>query len=128
MGDAVEIMLGARTCTCSHVVVGENFLQLFQRSDGVRGEACEPTHGGWREHDREVIRHDVGVASCGAYGSGVSLQPLGWVHPPFIGLDPSDFETTWPLECSECLGECRRPFRIAGFIIYNVVGDDWLRS
>ena len=25
LGDAVEIMLGARTRTCSHVVVGENF-------------------------------------------------------------------------------------------------------
>ena len=26
LGDAVEIMLGARPRTCSHVVVGENFL------------------------------------------------------------------------------------------------------
>ena len=26
LGDAVEIMLGARPCTCSHVVVSEDFL------------------------------------------------------------------------------------------------------
>ena len=71
--DAVEIMLGARMRTCSHVAVGENFLRLFLRSDGVWGEACEPTHGGWREHDREVILHDVGVASGGTNGSGISL-------------------------------------------------------
>ena len=49
LGDAVEIMLGARTRTCSHVVVSENFFQLFPRSDGVRGEACEPAHGSWRK-------------------------------------------------------------------------------
>ena len=33
--DAVQIMLGARLSTRSHVVVGEEFLQLFLGSDGV---------------------------------------------------------------------------------------------
>ena len=49
--DAVEIMLGSRSCTRSHIVVGEDFFQLFPGFNGVRGKACEPVHGGWREHD-----------------------------------------------------------------------------
>ena len=49
--DAVQIMLGARPSTRSHIVVGEDFFQLFPGFNGVRGKACEPVHGGWREHD-----------------------------------------------------------------------------
>ena len=103
--DAVQIMLGAWPSTRSHVVVGEDLFQLFPRSDGVQGKACEPAHGGWREHDGEVICHDVGVSSGGVDSSGISLQPLSWVHPSFIGLDSGDFETTGPLECLEHPGE-----------------------
>ena len=44
--DAVQIMLGARSSTRSHVVVGEDLFQLFLGSDGVRGKACKPVHGG----------------------------------------------------------------------------------
>ena len=33
--DAIQIMLGARSSTRSHVVVDENFLQLFPRSEGI---------------------------------------------------------------------------------------------
>ena len=75
------------------------------------------------EHDREIIRHDVGVSSGGADGSGVSLQPLSWVHPSFIGLDSGDFETTGPLERSECLGERRGPFWAVGADIGSIAGD-----
>ena len=128
MGDAVEIMLGSRMRTCSHVVVGENFLQLFPRCDGVWGEACEPAHGGWREHDREIVCHDVGVSSGGADGGGVSLQPLSWVHPSFIGLDSGDFETTGPLKRSERPGERWGPFRVVGADISSIAGDDRLQS
>ena len=109
LGDAVEIMLGARPRTCSHVVVGEDFLQLFPRSDGVQGKACEPAHGGWREHDGGIICHDIGVSSDGMDDSSVSLQPLSWIHPSFIGLDPGDFKTMGPLECLERPGESRGP-------------------
>ena len=42
--DAVQIVLGAWPSTHSHVVVGEDLLQLFLGSDGIRGEACEPVH------------------------------------------------------------------------------------
>ena len=128
MGDAVEIMLGAWLRTCIHVIVSEDFLRLFPRSDGVRGKACKPAHGGWREHDGEIICHDVGVSSNGADNSGVSLQPLNWVHPSFIGLDPGDFKTTGPLECSECPGERRGPFRVVEADISSIVGDDRLQS
>ena len=128
MGDAVEIMLGARPPACDHVVVGEDSLQIFPRSDGVRGKACEPAHGGWREHGGEIICHDVGVSSYGADDNGVSLQPLGWVHPPFIGLDSGDFEATRPLECSERPGERWGPFRAVRADIGSIAGDDRLQS
>ena len=81
-----------------------------------------------REHDGKIICHDVGVSSDGADNSGVSLQPLSWVHPSFIGLDPGDFKTTRPLECSEHPGECRRTFWIVGAVVCSVVGDDRLQG
>ena len=71
--DAIQIMLGARPSTCSHVVVGEDLLQLFPGSDGVRGKACELVRGGWREHDGKIDHHDTSVSSVGAHGSGVRL-------------------------------------------------------
>ena len=71
--DAIQIMLGARPSTRSHVIVGEDLLPLFPRSDGIRGEAREPVHCGWREHDGKIVRHDTGVSSDGADSSGVSL-------------------------------------------------------
>ena len=66
-------MLGARPSTHGHIVVGEDFLQLFLGSNGIRGKASKPAHGGWREHDGEIVRHDTGVSSDGANSNGVSL-------------------------------------------------------
>ena len=128
MGDAVEIVLGTRPPACGHVVVGEDSCQIFPRPDGVRGEAYEPAHGGWRELDREIVRHDVGVSSGGVDGGGVSLQPLSWVHPSFVGLDSSEFETTGPLERSERPGERWGPFWAVRADIGSIAGDDWLQS
>ena len=71
--DAVKIMLSARLITRGHIVVGEDFLQLFPGSDGVWRKAGKPAHGGWREQDGEIIRHDAGVSSGGTDSSGVSL-------------------------------------------------------
>ena len=34
--DAVQIMLGAWPSTRSHVIIGEDYFQLFPGSDGVR--------------------------------------------------------------------------------------------
>ena len=42
--DAIQIMLGARPSTRSHVIVGEDLLQLFPRFDGIWGEAHEPVN------------------------------------------------------------------------------------
>ena len=72
MVDAAEIMLGAGSSTRVHVVVDEDFLQLFLGSDGVRGEAYEPVHRSWR-HEWKIVCHDTGVSSGGANGSGISL-------------------------------------------------------
>jgi len=99
--DAVEIMLGAQASTRGHIVIGEDFLQLFPGFDGVRGKAGKPAHGGRRKNDGEIIRHDTGISSDGADNSGVSLQPLCRVHPSFVGLDPSDLKTIGPSKSSE---------------------------
>ena len=66
-------MLGAWSSARSQVVVGEDLLQLFLGSDGVRGKAHEPVHGGWCELDRKIVCHDTGVSSGGMDSSGVSL-------------------------------------------------------
>ena len=60
--DAIRIMLGVRSSTCSHIIVGEDFFKLFLGSDGVRGKACEPVHDGWHEHDGKIVCHDTGRA------------------------------------------------------------------
>ena len=71
--DAVEIMLGARPSTHSHIIVGEDFFQLFLVFDGFWGKASEPVHDGWREHDGKIVHHDAGVSPDGVNSSGVSL-------------------------------------------------------
>ena len=63
--DAVQIMLGAWPCTHSHVVVGEDLLELFPGSDGIQGEACELVHHSWHEHDGKIVRHDAGISPGG---------------------------------------------------------------
>ena len=44
--NSIQIVLGARSSTHSHVIVGEDLLQLFPRFDGIWGEAREPVHCG----------------------------------------------------------------------------------
>ena len=126
--DTVEIMLGARSSTRGHIVVGEDFLQLFPGSNGIRGKAGKPAHGGWPEHDGEIICHDTGVSSSGADSSGVSLQPLCRVHPSFVGLDPDDLKTMVPSKRSECPCESQRPFRVVDTIVCGIVVGDRLEG
>jgi len=121
-------MLGARPSTRSHIVVGEDFLQLFLGSDGVRGKAGKPAHGRRCKHDGEIIRHDTGVSSGGTDSSGVSLQPLCQVHPSFIGLDPSDLKTMGPPKCSECPCESWRPLKVVDTIVCSVAINDRLEG
>ena len=71
--DAIQIVLGARPSTHSHVVVGEDLFELFLGFDGVRGKACELVHGGWHEHGGKIVFHDTGISSGGVHNSGVSL-------------------------------------------------------
>ena len=42
--DAIQIMLGAWPSTRSHVIVGEDLLQLFPRFNGIWGKGREPVH------------------------------------------------------------------------------------
>ena len=71
--DAIQIVLGARPSTCSHVVVGEDLLQLLPRFDGIWGEAHELVHCGWCEHDRKIVHHDTSISFDGAHSGGISL-------------------------------------------------------
>ena len=71
--DAIQIVLGARSSTHSHIIVGEDFFQLFPGSGGVWGKACEPVHGGWREHDGKIIHHDTDISPDGSHSYGISL-------------------------------------------------------
>ena len=71
--DAVQIMLGAWPSARSHVVVGEDLLQLFPGSDGVWGKAYELVHGGWREHDGKIVHHNTSISPGGTHGDGISL-------------------------------------------------------
>ena len=66
-------MLGARPSTCSHVIVGEDLLQLFPRFDGIWGEAHEPVHCGRCGHDGKIVRHDNGISPGGTDSGGISL-------------------------------------------------------
>ena len=73
MINTIQIVLGARPSTRSNVVVGENLLQLFPISDGIQGEAHDPVHHGWREHDGKIVCHDTGISPGGAHGGVISL-------------------------------------------------------
>ena len=106
----------------------KTFFQLFPGSDGVQGKACKPAHGGWREDDGKIVRHDTGVSSDGADCSGINQQPLCRVHPSFVGLDPSDLETMGPPKCSECPCESSRPLRIVDTVVCGVAVRDRLEG
>ena len=124
----VQIVLGARPSAHSHVVVGEDFLQLFLGSNGVWRKAGKPAYGGWHEHDREIICHHTGVSSSGADSSGVSLQPLCRVHPSFVGLDPSDLKTMGPPKYSEHPYESWGPLRVVDAVVCSVAVSDRLEG
>jgi len=71
--NAIQIVLCARPSTRSHVIVGEDLLQLFPRFDGIWGEAREPVHCGWHEHDGNIVHHDTSISPGGMHSGGISL-------------------------------------------------------
>ena len=71
--NSIQIVLGARSSTHSHVIVGEDLLQLFPRFDGIWGEAHEPVHYGRREHDGKIVRRDTGISLGGTHSDGIRL-------------------------------------------------------
>ena len=62
-----QVILGDGLLACSHVVVGEDFLEVILRSDGVLLQAKEPIICRLVKHDRKVVCHDVLVFPCGFY-------------------------------------------------------------
>ena len=70
--DAIQIVLGARPSTRSHVIIGED-LQLFPKFDGIWGEARELVHCGRREHDGKIVHHDTSISPGGTHSVGISL-------------------------------------------------------
>ena len=63
-----QVILGARLLVCSLVVVGEDFLEVVPRSDGVLLQAKEPIICRLVKHDRKVVCHDVLIFARGFYG------------------------------------------------------------
>ena len=64
-----QVILGAGLLTCGHVVVGEDFLEVIPRLDGVLLQAKEPIICRLVKHDRKVVSHDVLVFACSFYGN-----------------------------------------------------------
>ena len=63
-----QVILGAELLACSHVVVGEDFLEVILRSDGVLLQAKEPIIYRLVKHDRKVVCHDILISARGFYG------------------------------------------------------------
>ena len=62
-----QVILGAGLLACSHVVTGEDFLEVIPRSDGVLLQAKEPIICRLVKHDRKVVCHDVLISAGGFY-------------------------------------------------------------
>ena len=62
-----QVILGVGLFSCSHVVVGEDFLEVIPRSDGVLLQAKEPIIYRLVKHDRKVVCHDILIFAHGFY-------------------------------------------------------------
>ena len=62
-----QVILGDGLLACSHVVVGEDFLEVIPRLDGVLLQANELIIFRQVMHDRKVVCHDVLVSAYGFY-------------------------------------------------------------
>ena len=47
----LQVILGAGLLACSHVIVGEDFLKVIPRSDGILSQAKEPVVHRLVKHD-----------------------------------------------------------------------------
>ena len=63
-----QVILGVRLLACSHVVVGEDFLEVIPRTDGVLLQAMEPIICRLVKHDKKVVCHDILISAHGFYG------------------------------------------------------------
>ena len=66
----LQVILGAGLLARSHVIVGEEFLEVIPRSDGILPQAAEPVVHKLVKHDRKIVCHDIFVS---AYGSHADL-------------------------------------------------------
>ena len=57
----LQVVLGAGLLACGHVIVGEDFLEVVPRSDGVIPQAEEPVVCRLIKHDGKIVCHDVFV-------------------------------------------------------------------
>ena len=63
----LQVILGARLLARGDVIVGEDFLEVIPRSDGVLLQAKEQTISRLVKHDRKVVCHDVLISTRGIY-------------------------------------------------------------
>ena len=64
----LQVILGARLLACGCVIVGEDFLKVVPRSDGVPPQAEEPVICRLVKHDGKIVRHDILISAYGFHG------------------------------------------------------------
>ena len=63
-----QVIFGVGLLARSHVVIGEDFLEVILRSDGVLLQAKEPIICRLVKHDRKVVCHDILISARSFYG------------------------------------------------------------
>ena len=61
----LQVILGVRLLAHSHVIVGEDFLEVVPRSDGVLPQAEELVICRLVKHDEKIFCNDVFVSARG---------------------------------------------------------------
>ena len=59
----LQVILGAGLLTLGHVIVGEDFLEVIPRLDGVLPQAEELVICRLVKHDGKIVRHDVFISA-----------------------------------------------------------------
>ena len=64
----LQVILGAGLLARSHVIVGEDFLEVIPRSDGILPQPEESVVRRLVEHDGKIVCHYVFISACGSHG------------------------------------------------------------
>ena len=77
----LQIILDAGLLACSHIIVGEDFLEVIPRSDGILPQAEEPVVHKLVKHDRKIVCHDIFISAYGSHGDLIIELATKWGWP-----------------------------------------------